>query len=164
LIEAVEIRLKLNSDPIPTDVIVLDYEDRWVRRKVVTAAHGDKIKIDLPELRALQDRERIITKNGTHFEIIAAEEDLLEITGAALPRIAWHVGNRHTPCQVEDKRLLIKRDHVLRDMLTKLGATVREVSEPFQPEGGAYGHGRTHSHSHSHDPQEDPNAHLHSHE
>jgi len=43
---------------------------------------------------------------------------------------------------------LIQADHVLRDMLQKLGATLREVEAPFTPEGGAYGHGRTHGHSH----------------
>ncbi len=160
----IEIRTAQSDDPVPVDVIVLDYEDRWVRRKVLTAQHGDRIKVDLPELRALLDRERIVAENGTHYEVIAAEEELLEVTGPALPRIAWHIGNRHTPCQVEDARLLIKRDHVLQNMLIKLGATVREVCEPFQPEGGAYGHGRTHGHSHSHDPHEDPNSHLHSHE
>jgi len=163
LIAIDEIRPPAIHDPVPVDVVVLEYEDRWVRRKVLAAQHGDSIAIDLPELRALQDRERIVAVNGTHYEVIAADENLLEVTGAALPRIAWHIGNRHTPCQVEDSRLLIKRDHVLRDMLMKLGATVREVCEPFQPEGGAYGHGRTHGHSHSHDPHEDPNAHLHDH-
>ena len=35
-------------------------------------------------------------------------------------------------------------------MLGQLGATVTEVTEPFTPEGGAYGHGRTHSHDHGH--------------
>ena len=30
----------------------------------------------------------------------------------------------------------------------RLGATLREVVEPFRPEGGAYGHGRTHGHHH----------------
>ncbi|MEC8197334.1 MAG: urease accessory protein UreE, partial [Pseudomonadota bacterium] len=53
-------------------------------------------------------------------------------------------------------RLLIQRDHVIKEMLELLGATVTEVTEPFTPEGGAYGHGRTHSHDHSH-----PHAHDH---
>ena len=79
---------------------------------------------------------------------LAAEEDLLEITGPDLVRLAWHIGNRHMPCQIEADRLLIQRDHVIRDMLNHLGATLREVSEPFTPEGGAYGHGRTHAHAH----------------
>ena len=164
MITVADIRPARSDDPIPVDVIVLEYEERWVRRKVLTAQHGDRIAIDLPELRALQDRERIVTSDNAQFEIIAADEYLLEVTGDVLPRLAWHIGNRHTPCQVEAARLLIKRDHVLKGMLEQLGASVKEVSEPFQPEGGAYGHGRTHGHSHSHDPHEDPNAHLHSHE
>ena len=36
----------------------------------------------------------------------------------------------------------------LKDELEKLGAEVETVKEPFNPEGGAYGHGRTHSHAH----------------
>jgi len=138
----------------------LDYAARYFRRRSFEIA-GHRVLIDLPEARLFRDGEETEATDGTCIVIRAAAEDLLEVTGSALPRIAWHIGNRHTPCQVEDARLLIKHDHVLQDMLIKLGATVREVSEPFQPEGGAYGHGRTHGHSHSHDPHEDPNAHLH---
>jgi urease accessory protein len=43
---------------------------------------------------------------------------------------------------------LIRCDHVLQEMLAKLGAQLLEVEAPFTPEGGAYGHGRTHAHSH----------------
>ncbi len=80
----------------------------------------------------------------------------MQIAGPDLMRYAWHIGNRHTPCQIEATRLLIRRDHVLEAMLTRLGATLTPISEPFTPEGGAYGTGRTmgHSHgpeSHSHD-------------
>ena len=38
----------------------------------------------------------------------------------------------------------------MADMLSKIGASTCEVTEPFTPEGGAYGHGRTHGHDHSH--------------
>jgi len=37
---------------------------------------------------------------------------------------------------------------VIKEMLINLGAEVETISEPFNPEGGAYGHGRTHSHAH----------------
>ena len=67
-----------------------------------------------------------------------------------LMRLAWHIGNRHTPCQIEAGRLLIREDHVLEAMLRQLGATVTKVREPFTPEGGAYGHGRTMGHDHGH--------------
>ncbi len=35
-------------------------------------------------------------------------------------------------------------------MVRGLGAEVRAVERPFNPEGGAYGHGAVHGHSHSH--------------
>lgn len=143
--------------------IVLRFNDRYFRRRTFKIA-DQRVTIDLPEARLFIDGETVDATDGTRLTIRAADEELIEITGQALPRIAWHIGNRHTPCQVEDTRLLIQRDAVLKDMLIKLGASVREISEPFQPEGGAYGHGRTHGHSHSHDPHEDPNAHIHSHD
>ncbi|HAC48492.1 MAG TPA: urease accessory protein UreE, partial [Sulfitobacter sp.] len=67
---------------------------------------------------------------------------LLEVTGPDLPRIAWHIGNRHTPCQIDADRLVIQRDHVIAKMLGQIGAATREITAPFRPEGGAYGHGR----------------------
>ena len=144
--------------------IALTYEDRYLRRKRLTAQDGTSFLVDLAETTSVRDGDAFELKDGTLIGVIAAEEPLLEITandGAnALARLAWHIGNRHTPCQVEPDRLLIQRDHVLEDMLKKLGAQVRAVSAPFEPEGGAYGHGRTHGHSHSHDAHADPNAHI----
>ena len=79
--------------------------------------------------------------------MIAAKEPLFSVTGD-LVQLAWHIGNRHTPCQIEAKRLVIQRDLVIGHMLEHLGAQINEILEPFTPEGGAYGHGRTHSHEH----------------
>ena len=87
-------------------------------------------------------------EDGRLIGVRALPEPLLEITGGDFTRLAWHIGNRHTPCQIEPGRLLIQRDHVLRGMLERLGASLREVTEPFAPEGGAYGYGRTHGHAH----------------
>jgi urease accessory protein len=63
--------------------------------------------------------------------------------------MAWHIGNRHMPCQFAGDHLLILRDPVIGHMLRDhLGADVAEVDAPFTPEGGAYGHGRTMPHAH----------------
>lgn len=109
---------------------------------------GQPILIDLPQTTSLDHGGVLVLSDGREVLVQAAAQDLLEIRADDLTRIAWHIGNRHTPCQIEDRRLLIQPDHVIRDMLAKIGATVREVNEPFIPEGGAYGHGRTHSHAH----------------
>lgn len=128
--------------------ISLDYDARFLRRKMLQCDDGQSLLVDLPQTTSLNHGGVLVLDDGSEISIIAAPEELLEVTGDALARIAWHIGNRHTPCQIEDTRLLIQRDHVIRDMLGKIGAQVREVVEPFTPEGGAYGHGRTHSHAH----------------
>jgi urease accessory protein len=130
------------------DQIALDYDGRFLRRKTLKTDAGRMLLVDLAKTTSLDHGGVLLLDDGSEVSIIAAPENLLEVTGPNLPRIAWHIGNRHTPCQVEHTRLLIQRDHVIHDMLTKIGATVREVVEPFTPEGGAYGQGRTHGHSH----------------
>ena len=131
-----------------TAQVALDYEGRFLRRKVLTTDDGQAVLVDLPKTTSLDHGGVLVLEDGGEVGIVAAPEELLEVTGPDLPRLAWHIGNRHTPCQIEEGRLLIQRDHVIRDMLSKIGATVREVVEPFTPEGGAYGLGRTHGHSH----------------
>ena len=133
----------------PCDSVSLTYEDRFLRRKVLTLDSGAKLLVDLPRTTSLDHSGRLITSAG-EVVVIAAPEALLEVTGHGLHRVAWHIGNRHTPCQIEDTRLLIQQDHVMADMLNKIGAQAREVTEAFTPEGGAYGHGRTHGHDHTH--------------
>ncbi|PPB80802.1 urease accessory protein [Albidovulum inexpectatum] len=127
--------------------ITLTHEERFLRRKVLTTEAGEQVLVDLPKAVSLRDGDALQLDDGRVVAIHAASEPLLELRGD-LARLAWHIGNRHTPCQIEAGRLLIARDHVLRDMLAHLGATIREVTEPFEPESGAYGHGRTHGHAH----------------
>ncbi|WP_323778972.1 urease accessory protein UreE [Leisingera sp.] len=134
----------------PADRVVLDYQARFLRRKVLQTESGGRLLVDLPQTTSLEHGGVLVLEDGGEVAVAAAAEPLLQITGAWLLRLAWHIGNRHTPCQIEDSRLLIRRDHVIRAMLVQLGATVEEVTEPFTPEGGAYGHGRTHSHEHGH--------------
>lgn len=130
-----------------TLTLELDYEGRFLRRKRLVTAEGPAVLVDLEATVSLEAGDVLECADGTRIAIRAAPEPLLAVTGD-LPRLAWHIGNRHTPCQVERGRLLIRRDHVLADMLAGLGAGLAEVTEPFTPEGGAYGFGRTHSHAH----------------
>jgi len=130
-----------------TDTCTLDYDARFVRRKRLLADNGKAFLVDLPKTISLNPGDALALDDGRYIEIIAASESLYAVKGD-LVQLAWHIGNRHTPCQIEPDRLLIQRDKVIGHMLEHLGATLTEVSEPFAPEGGAYGHGRTHSHEH----------------
>lgn len=135
--------------PCCHDLVTLTYDDRFFRRKTLTTVQDVRFLVDLEHTTSVEHGDAFQLPDGTVVEVIAAEEDLYAVTGD-LPQLAWHIGNRHTPCQIEGNRLLIQRDPVIGHMLKHLGATLTEVSEPFTPEGGAYGHGRTHAHEHGH--------------
>ena len=132
----------------PADPCALDYDARFLRRKVLTTDAGHAFLVDLPHTTSLNHGDAFELSDGRKVEVIAAPEPLYEVTGPDLARLAWHIGNRHTPCQIGETSLLIQQDKVIGHMLEHLGATLTEVTQPFTPEGGAYGHGRTHSHEH----------------
>ena len=133
--------------------VTLDYEGRFLRRKRLVTDSGEPFLVELPETVSLSSTDGFQLDDSRIVAIKAKPELLFKIKHTDLPRIAWHIGNRHTPCQVEHDHLLIQEDHVIEDLLRLLGADIEKVQAPFVPEGGAYGHGRTHSHSHNHSHQ-----------
>ena len=129
------------------EAVQLDYDGRFLRRKRLVAQSGLAFLVDLPETVSLNEGLAFVLGDGRQVRILAAPEPLLRVSGD-LPRLAWHIGNRHTPCQIASDHLLIRQDHVLEAMLRQLGATVEAIEAPFRPEGGAYGFGRTMGHDH----------------
>jgi urease accessory protein len=106
------------------------------------------VLVDLPETVSLAEGDALLLDDGGVIGVSAAAEALVEVRGPSLARLAWHIGNRHTPCEMRGDRLVIRHDPVIVAMLRQLGAELAEVSGPFVPEGGAYGHGRTLGHDH----------------
>ncbi|TGD42938.1 urease accessory protein UreE [Pseudotabrizicola sediminis] len=146
------------------DEVVLSYDERLIRRKRLVTARGDGFLVDLPEVTNLDAVWGFELEDGRTVRVTAAQEAVLEITGPDLARYAWHIGNRHTPCQVEPARLVIRADHVLEAMLRQLGAGVQALSAPFTPEVGAYGMGRPMGHDHGPEGgHSHASAHSHSH-
>jgi urease accessory protein len=129
------------------DRITLGYEARFLRRKRLESDNGASFMVDLVETTSLSPGDAFRLDDGRVIEVAAAEEPVVVIKGD-LPRLAWHIGNRHTPCQITTTHLVIRRDHVLEAMLAQLGAETKPALLPFHPEGGAYGHGRTMGHDH----------------
>lgn len=135
-----------------TDFIVLDAQDRHRRRVVFVGGEGATYLLDLPKPAHLRDGDGLLLEDGSVVKVTGKPEALTEISAASpheLARLAWHIGNRHTDIQFVGDVLRIRRDHVLDDMLRGLGATIRHVDAPFDPEAGAYSH--DHSPVHHHD-------------
>ena len=127
--------------------VLLDYEARCLRRKRLVTEAGDGFLVDLPQAISLAPGAGFLLSDGRAIEVIEAREQVLVIKGD-LPRLAWHIGNRHCPCQLGGDHLVIRADPVLQAMLEQLGARITRSFAAFRPEGGAYGHGRTFGHSH----------------
>jgi urease accessory protein len=127
---------------ITTDTVTLDREARYRRRIAMTTDRGHEFLLDLAEATYLAHGDALELANGALVKVVAAAEDLLEIHAhgvVALARIAWHIGNRHTPAEITGDAIYIKPDHVLALMVEGLGGHVHAVRRPFEPEGGAYG-------------------------
>ena len=130
------------------DNITLTYEERFIRRKKLTTDNGTNFLVNLSATVSVDENNFFELENGYLIKILSKEENLIEVTGENIKQIIWHLGNRHLPTQIEESRVLIQDDAIILDMILKLKGNVRKVFEKFNPEGGAYGLGRTHSHKH----------------
>ncbi len=130
----------------------LAHHARSLRRRRLVTVEGDGFLVDLPATVAIEAGEAFRLEDGRLVVVEAEAERLLEARGD-VPRLAWHVGNRHAPCELGDGWLRVPFDRPMEAMLRGLGAEVVEVTAPFRPEGGAYegaGHGH-HGHGADHD-------------
>ncbi len=140
------------------DIVVLAHDERHLRRKVLRLEHGDEVMVDFEQAIALDHGDALVLEDGKLVEIVADEESLLEIlprNAVHLAELCWHIGNRHLAAQIEQSRVLVQNDHVIKAMLEGLGAHAHVVCEPFHPIRGAYAppsaHGHGHGLGHSHD-------------
>ena len=145
----------------PAGRAMLAHDERHLRRRALPLENGERILVDLTEPATLGQGDRLVLEDGRQVEIVAAEEEVLEVrAGDAvhLAELAWYVGNRHLAAAIFADRILILRDHpkempAIKAMLEGLGAEVSETTAPFEPLRGAHsGHGHDHGHhDHHHD-------------
>ena len=119
------------------DGVTLDYDARHRRRYRLRTNGGEDVLLDLAEAVAMADGDGL-RLDDNHW--LSVQADNFE----HLARVAWHLGNRHLPAAISADRILIRPDHVIESMVIGLDASIHPVTEPFQPEYGAY-----HEHRHS---------------
>ncbi|MBB3134367.1 urease accessory protein [Rhizobium pisi] len=151
----------------PTAQVKLPHDLRHLRRKLLHLENGEMVMLDLKDPVLFANGDLLVREDGELIEILAADEKLFEIRGrdrVHLVELAWHLGNRHLAAQIEEDRIVILRDHVIRAMLQGLGASVLEIDEPFQPARGAYHSHGGHSHDHGHAAHDHGHSHAHGHD
>jgi urease accessory protein len=149
MIRATSIVRKLAVKPERvSDSVTLDHEHRH-RRRIRLTSDGDlEFLLDLDKAFGLDDGDALKLEDGRLLLVKAAPQQLLEIRAEnllRLLRIAWHIGNRHTPAEITADAIYIEEDHVLAEMVRGQGCSVTPVTRPFRPERGAYDHGHAHA-------------------
>jgi len=157
--------------------LALPFDSRQKSRLLAKLVSGEQVGLKLPRGEILRGGDLVTASDGRVIEIVSEVEKVLHVeakTPQELAKAAYHLGNRHVPVQVGETFLRIAEDHVLEEMLLKLGAKVSHVEAPFEPEAGAYaggqhqhdemGHGgKIHDHHHDHDHDHDHCDHDHHH-
>jgi urease accessory protein len=150
--------------------VELDWDVRQKSRFDCTDSAGRQLGVFLPRGTTVRGGDVLVAEDGSLVRIVSAPQTVLRITHCTahgspydLVRAAYHLGNRHVQIELKPDHLKIEPDHVLADMLRAMHLIVNTVSEPFEPEAGAYAQGG-HSHGHAHqDAHEHTDDHSHSH-
>jgi urease accessory protein len=150
MIRATSIVRKLAVKPERiADSVTLDHDHRQKRRIKLTSDGDLEFLLDLDKA-GFEAGDALKLEDGRLILVKAAPQELLEIRAEnplRLLRIAWHIGNRHTPAEITPEAIYIEADHVLAEMVRGQGCSVTPVSRPFRPERGAYDHGHAHAHT-----------------
>jgi urease accessory protein len=161
-----------NDNPAD-DTLILPHAQRQAQKGFLFGIKGICVELDFAEPVRLRTDDALLLDDGKLVEVVAEPEPLIEVRAADLPalaRLAWHLGDRHVPVQILERKLRLKRDPAIETLLQSLGAKLVAIEAPFEPEGGAYAapahdhshhhdHGPDHHHDHHHD-----HAHGHDHE
>ena len=135
------------ADAIATASVVLPFDLRCKCRLRTRTSSGEDVGLSVERGSVLRHGDKLAARDGRIVEIVAAPESLMAARSndpLLLARAAYHLGNRHVAVQVGAGWLRFAHDHVLKEMLLGLGLQVSEITAPFAPESGAYGHGHTH--------------------
>jgi urease accessory protein len=167
------LRAAERRDTSAVDTLILPHAQRQAQKGFLFGVKGTCVEIDFAEPVRLRTDDALVLDDGGLVEIVAEPEPLIEARAADLPalaRLAWHLGDRHVPVQVLERRLRLKSDPAIETLLQSLGAKVVAIDAPFEPEGGAYDaavgdHGHDHHHhDHGHDHHDHGHAHGHDHD
>jgi urease accessory protein len=134
------------------DTVTLDHDGRTRRRFALKGDRGLEFLLDLDRTTVLNDGDALKLDDGRLIAVKAAPQRLLQVRAEnplRLLKVAYHVGNRHTPAEVTAEAIYIEDDPVLAELVRGQGCTATPVNRPFQPERGAYDHDCGHDHAHA---------------
>ena len=163
--------------------VELDWDTRQKSRFEAVDSQSRGVGVFLARGRIVRGGDVLVGEDGSLIVVTARPQAVLVVTAEGSPlgllRAAYHLGNRHVPLEVKPGALQLEPDHVLAEMLWRMGLHVEETMAAFEPEAGAYdaasmarehghdlGHAkvRDHDHAKAHDHDHESQAHGHGHD
>ena len=118
-------------------------ERKIIRGRKMTDCNRSLL-MQLPRKASLSDGDILITNHkGILIKVFARSEKLIQINSKSklnLLKISYHLGNRHIEMEISKNNLLIKDDHVIKNLLNNFEVEIVKVKKKFFPEPGAFHH------------------------
>lgn len=124
------------------DWLELEWEE--LNKKILRkrTASGMEIAISLENSGTLRYGDILFEDEDTLIAIRTKLEKVFVIkprTMQEMGRAAFEIGNRHTPCIIDDNEILVRFDHTLTKLLNEIGVAYdeeeRRFKEPFKYKG-----------------------------
>jgi len=129
--------------------LTLPWEKRIRSRLRVELDDGREAGLFLARGIVLRNNDCLASDQGEVIRIRAALETVSSVrcdSALLLGRLCYHLGNRHLALEIRDDCVRYRHDHVIDDMVRRLGLAVGIELAAFEPETGAYG-GHDHHHA-----------------
>lgn len=141
------------------ETLALAFADRILWRQDAVTSAGRQVTCAFAQPQRVRPGDQLTLQSGDRVAIVAPHEDLIAVSGGDLLRMAWHLGGRRAPCQVDGDRLLILPEPGIEAMLGEFGAKLDPVRAAFVPECVAQGAVSVHhfgtSHARGDEPDDD---------
>ena len=124
-----------NSSSKEIDWLELEWEElnkKILRKDTVS---GREVAISLEESGSLRYEDVLFEDEDTLIVIRTKLEKVYVITPKTMQemgKMAFEIGNRHTPCIIEDEEILVRYDHTLEKLMDEVGVSYEQAERRFK--------------------------------
>lgn len=132
------------KDTINKNIDWLELEWEELNKKIIrkNTVGGTEIAISLQNNEHLHYGDILYEDDDTIIAVRTRLEDVFVVKPKSMQEMgkaAFEIGNRHTPCIIEDDEILVRYDHTLEKLFDEVGVpyerSERRFKEPFKYKG-----------------------------
>lgn len=132
---------KLSNKTI--DWLELEWEELNKRILRKQTENGRDVSISLESSGHLHYGDVVYEDENTLIAIRTKLEKVYVITPKTMKemgKMAFEIGNRHTPCIIEDNEILVRYDHTLEKLMDEVGVSYEQSDRRFKESFKYRGH------------------------